>query len=135
MCSHYIWPIIQRFFNLWNKTIHIWVFMHYLNNRVLHQFLFPHHLPKCDVNHRMQTMTKDNIHQNFFEAMVIYPNRHNLWFGNSIYCYFDMIFIKILIKNKFHVSWNRPPFSNYNSIDSKCHISFHTSASFQFQKP
>ncbi len=140
MCSHYIWLIIQRFFNLWNKTIHIWVFMHSLNNRVLifslHKFLFPPHLPTCDVNHRMQTMTKDNVHQMFFESMVIYPNGHNLWFGSSIYCYFDMIFTKILIKNKFlKATCNHPPFSNCNSIDSKCHVSFHTSASFQIQEP
>jgi hypothetical protein len=27
MCSHYNWLIIQRFFNLWNKTIHIWIFV------------------------------------------------------------------------------------------------------------
>ncbi len=33
----------------------------------LHQFFFPHHLPKCDVNHRMQTMTKNNIHKKLFE--------------------------------------------------------------------
>jgi len=34
MCSHYNWLIIQRFFNLWNKTIHIWIFMCYFNNCV-----------------------------------------------------------------------------------------------------
>jgi hypothetical protein len=68
--------------------------------------------------------------------MVIYPNGHNLWFGGSIYCYFDMIFTKILIKNKFpYATCNHPPSSNCNSIDSKCHISFHTSTSFQFQEP
>jgi hypothetical protein len=97
----------------------------------LHQFFFPHHLPKCDVNHRMQTMTKNNIHKKLFEWMVIYPNWHYLWFGSCIYCYFDMIFTKILIRNKFSkCTWNHPPFSNYNSMDSKCHISFHTSISF-----
>jgi len=81
-------------------------------------------------------MTKDNVHQKFVESMAIYPKGHNLWFGSSIYCYFDMIFTKILIKNKFlKATCNHPPFSNCNSIDSKCHISFHTSTSFQFQEP
>jgi hypothetical protein len=85
----------------------------------LHQFFFPHHLPTCHVNHRTQTMTKNNIHQNLFESMVIYPNGHNLWFGSSIYCYFDMIFNKILIKNKFpKATFNHPPFRNCNFIDS-----------------
>ncbi len=47
-----------------------------------------------------------------------------------------MIFTKILIKNKFpKATFNHPPFKNCNFIDSKCHISFHTSASFQFQEP
>jgi hypothetical protein len=47
-----------------------------------------------------------------------------------------MIFIKIVIKNKFpKATCNHPPFNNYNSIDSKRHISFHTTTSFQFQKP
>jgi hypothetical protein len=44
----------------------------------LHQFLFPHHLPTCHVNHKTQTMTNDNIHKKLFESMVIYPNGHNL---------------------------------------------------------
>jgi hypothetical protein len=94
----------------------------------LHQFPFRCRPPTCDVNHRTQTMTKDNIYQKLFESMVIYPNRHNLWFGSSIYCYFDMIFTKIFIKNKFpKATCNHPPFNNGNFIHSKCHISFHTS--------
>ncbi len=102
----------------------------------LHQFLFPQILPTCDVNHRMQTMTKHNVHPKLVESLVIYPNGHNLWFGSSMYCNFDMIFNKILIKNKFSKrTCNHPPFSNYNFIDLKCHISFHTSTSFQFQEP
>ncbi len=102
----------------------------------LHQFLFPHHLPTCHVNHRTQTMTEHNIHPKLVESLVIYWNGHNLWFGSSIYCYFDMICSKILIKNKFlKVTCNRARFNNCNSIDSKCHISFHTSTSFQFQEP
>ncbi len=102
----------------------------------LHQFFFPRHPPTCDVNLRTQTATKDNVHKKLFNSMVIYPNPHYLWFGSCIYCYFDMIFIKILIKDKFSkCTWNHPPFSNYNSIDSKCHISFHTSTPFQFQEP
>jgi len=81
-------------------------------------------------------MTKDNVHQKLVESMAIYPKGHNLWFGISIYCYFDTIFTKILIKNKvLKATCNHPPFSNCNSIDSKCHISFHTSTSFQFQEP
>ncbi len=60
----------------------------------------------------------------------------DVWLCNSIYCYFDTIFIKILIKNKFpKATCNHPPFNNCNSIDSKCHISFHTTISFQFQEP
>ncbi len=81
-------------------------------------------------------MTKDNIHQKLVESMVIYPNGHNLWFASSIYCYFDMIFTKIFIKNKFpKATCNHPPFSNCNFVDSKCHISFHTSTSFKYQEP
>ncbi len=61
--------------------------------------------------------------------MVIYPNRHNLWFGSSIYC-------RSSSKTKFFkATCNHPPFNNSNSIDSKCHIFFHTSTSFQFQEP
>ncbi len=60
----------------------------------------------------------------------------DLWFGNSVYYYFDMIFIKILIKSKFlKATRNHPPLNNCNSIDSKWQISLHTTSSFQFQKP
>ncbi len=101
-----------------------------------HQFLFPHHFPTCHVHHRMQTMTKHTVHPKLVESLVRYPNGHNLWFGSSMYYYFDMIFTKILVKNKFSKhTCNYPPFSNCNFIDSKCHISFHISTSFQFQGP
>jgi hypothetical protein len=106
-CAHVIVGSSYKGFLIFETKLSTFMcyFMCYFNNHVLIFFPCTNCFSSSSSNmwcdHRKKTMTKDNIHKKLLESMVIYPNGHNLWFGNSIYYYFDMIFTKIVITNKF----------------------------------